>query len=205
MAFVVEDGTGLELANALVDVAGFRSYHTDRGRNTSSISDTDVQTAIVRATDYMEQRFGARYRGERSTSEQGLSFPREGLRDDRGVAVEGTPIIAQRACNEYSLRAILYKELAPDPTLAAGTQDISDADNPVRGSAQSSGVVKSKERKLGPMSTKTMFEGHSDLFSLSSRASQSGMTSGIYIPEYPTADLWMDTLLSNRGGKLKRV
>lgn len=205
MAFTVEDGTGLEEANALVSVAEFRAYHTDRGRDTSSILDPDVETAIVRSTDFMEQRFGSRYRGTRSSSTQALSFPRNELRDELGELIEGTPVLAKRACNEYALRAILYRELAPDPSLAAGTQDLSDVSSQVRGSAESSGVVKAKERKLGAMSTKTMFEGHSDLFQIASRSPQSSMTSGIYIPEYPTADMWVERLLSNRGGKIRRA
>ena len=58
MAFTLETGSGLELANAYIDVTFFDDFHTDRGRDISALNATIVETAIVRATDYIDKRFG---------------------------------------------------------------------------------------------------------------------------------------------------
>lgn len=62
MAFVVEDGTGIASANAYITVQQFKDYHADRG-NTLTGGSGDQQKAIVKATDYIDKRFGRRFKG----------------------------------------------------------------------------------------------------------------------------------------------
>lgn len=117
MALTVEDGTGVSDANGYIDVDFFKSYHDDRGRDYSSHADTAIEQAIVRATDYIEQRWADRFKGTRADpGEQPLSFPRDGLRDRDGAKVEGVPTKLKQATAEYAWRALENEDdLWPDP------------------------------------------------------------------------------------------
>lgn len=67
MVFKVEDGTGVPGANALATEAFVTAYLADRGRSEENGWDDAIsserETAIVRATDYIEQRWGDRFLG----------------------------------------------------------------------------------------------------------------------------------------------
>lgn len=65
MAFIVEDGSGVYNANAYMSVADVTTYLTERARNTawSAATTANQQAAIIEATDYIEQRFGRRFKG----------------------------------------------------------------------------------------------------------------------------------------------
>ena len=118
MAFVVENGTGLANANAYITVAFYRAHHTDRGRDVSAQTDEQVQGFIVRGTDYVERRFGSRYKGERTTLVQSLGLPRTGMTFD-GVTYppDAIPALFQMGIAEYALRAAKYADLSPDKPL----------------------------------------------------------------------------------------
>ena len=128
MAFVVEDGTGVANANSLCAVAFADAYFTDRG----IIAWTGVtgvkQSALIRATDYIETRFGQKFQGELAAEDQELSWPRANVGADAIV-----PSSIQKAVAEYALRA-LTTTLAPDPV-------VSDTGR----------IVKSTSSKLGPI------------------------------------------------------
>lgn len=67
------------------------------------------RAAIVRATDYLERRWGGRFRGEPSTSTQGLHWPASSAYlcvAGTYEKLEGVPVQVQRACAEYALRAL---------------------------------------------------------------------------------------------------
>ena len=114
MAFTVEDETGLPEANAYVTVAEFKAYWDDRGFDYSSFTDPDdFQVAIIKATDYIENRFRTRFKGSREFEDQSLSFPRLRLYDEDGRLVTGLPIRLKHATSEYTKRA-LSAELSPD-------------------------------------------------------------------------------------------
>ena len=50
MAFTLEDGSGVEGANAYIDVSFYRDHHTDRGNTAhSDFTDTDTMAGIIRA------------------------------------------------------------------------------------------------------------------------------------------------------------
>lgn len=65
MAFKVENGSGVVKANAYGTVQGFRDYHVDRGVDVSGLSDSHIQSLLVKATDYIDTRWGASFKGER--------------------------------------------------------------------------------------------------------------------------------------------
>ena len=67
MSLVVETGAGVRGANAYVNAAYVTAYLTARGRETEnswSTADSAVQEAgIVAATDYVDKRFGPKFKG----------------------------------------------------------------------------------------------------------------------------------------------
>ena len=94
MALNVETGSGLSNANALISLAKCKEYWSRRGRPLDSYSDEDVEGAIVRATDYVSNRFA--YKGYRTrrrnyanpSATQSLEWPREGVTDLRDFDIE---------------------------------------------------------------------------------------------------------------------
>jgi len=109
MAFVVETGAGVAGANSLCSVAFADAYFAERGI-TAWTGDTNAvkQPALIRATDYIETRFGLRFKGSKSNDDQALSWPR----DDVAIL----PPAISKAAAEYALRA-LTQTLAPDPVI----------------------------------------------------------------------------------------
>lgn len=112
MAFTLEDGTGVVGANAYIDVTFFKDYHKDRGTIISAGSG-DIQTAIVRATDYIERTND--FIGTIASSEQGLKWPRINVADERGASLADTvPEAVQQACAEYAKRELDGNSLYQD-------------------------------------------------------------------------------------------
>jgi hypothetical protein len=179
MAFTVEDGTGLTTANAYVSVEFCNTYHSERGHSGWSGSSTSKQRAIVRATDYVDKRFGRRFRGYRTSGDQALEWPRYDAFDEDRQTLSGTydavPRQLQKAVAEYALRAL---------ALIAGT----DADL-APDSGESTGDVIEESVTVGPISESKRYA------SAQSRAAQSSVVSDSKIPEYPAADLWVEELL----------
>lgn len=112
MAFVVESGVGLSNANAYLSVADFKSYHDDRGQSYASYSDSQIQYAIIKATDYLDYRFT--FIGIRRLETQSLEWPRLNAFYSDGRMASLVPVEVQEACAEYAFRA-LSATLAPDP------------------------------------------------------------------------------------------
>lgn len=110
MAFVVEDGSAKADANSYASIAEADSYFADRGNTSWTGADAVKQAALVKATDYIEGRFGQRFIGAKKTITQALAWPRTGAADFAYTAI---PVGLRRACCEYAVRA-LSAELAPD-------------------------------------------------------------------------------------------
>lgn len=195
--FTVEDGSGVSGANAYIAVQFFRDHHDSRGRDTSSILDAGVQTAIVRATDYVDQRFSRVYRGYRQMKAQGLEWPRLSAFDDDDYLLDDVPAQLQKAVAEYALRAHVLFELAPDAPRTAPSQNFSDLANVVTGTAQASGIITRQERQVGPLQTVDAYMTNAEVQALlrDRDANASGLVSGLFIPQYPTADLWLQEIL----------
>ena len=73
MPLIVQTEEALPNANSYGSAQEFRDYHSARGRQVSA-SDSAVEAALVRATDYLDLRF--RYVGRRKTKEQPTQWPR---------------------------------------------------------------------------------------------------------------------------------
>jgi hypothetical protein len=75
-ALIVEDGTGLEDADAYCDVDFVRSYFEDRGDAVfASETDTILTTCIRRATQFFDIEWGPRANGVPTNLLQSLVFP----------------------------------------------------------------------------------------------------------------------------------
>lgn len=107
MTFKAEDGTGLPDANSYVTVAEADQYFLDRAVTTWVGTQTEKEAALIKATDYIDGRFGARFVGIKKTEVQALEWPR------LETVASGIPIKLKYACMEYAIRA-LTKPLAPD-------------------------------------------------------------------------------------------
>lgn len=158
MAFTVEDGTGVAGANAYIAVAYADAYFAERGITAWTGSNTVKEQAIVKATDFIETRWGDRFLGspEFLDPRQPLGFPRLELYDRAGQLVEGIPEKLKKATAEYALRA-LSGELMPDPVT-----DTSGA------------MVIGNRQKVGPIETEVTYA-----------ASSQGST---VLKPYPAAD-----------------
>jgi hypothetical protein len=124
MALIVEDGTGKSDAESFIAVADATTYHAARGNAAwaALASDTVREQMLRKATDYMEQVYRQRWKGQRVTATQALSWPRAWVsRDDYyrtgsvpPDSIDGSfyypsdevPAEVARACAELALRAI---------------------------------------------------------------------------------------------------
>lgn len=132
MALVVQNASGTQAgADAYVTVAQFKTYHTARGRDYSAYDDTAIEQAIVRATDYLDDRFS--FIGEPASTDRSTEWPRHYAYDRYDDYVEGVPVEVIEATHEYAFIA-LSADLIPTP----------DRD----GSGQ---TVQSKSETVGPI------------------------------------------------------
>lgn len=199
MALVVEDGGGNSLANAYISVAYADTYHSDRGHTNWTGTNEQKEASIIRATDYLDKRFGRKFRGTRQSKSQALEWPRLDALDNDGYLLAGedeVPRNLQKACAEYALRALTLGELSPDPLSPVPSQNNSSS------AAQStdviSGFVKAKTEKVGPIETSTEYETSSQTSTNSpNRSGQSILTQDQFLPQYPAADLWIEELIKN--------
>ena len=190
MAFVVEDGTRKSDANAYLSVEQFEDHHIDRGVASiveGDYIDSEKQAAIVNATDYIDKRFGRRFRGWRSTAAQALEWPRTDAYDDDDYLLQDVPNQLIKAGAEYALIVLqLGRNLAPIP----GTSfPITDPNTGTTDSSASTSVTRSTE-KVGPIEDTKEYGSATD----SNRPMVSTGNTIQNIPEYPQADLWIEEL-----------
>jgi hypothetical protein len=77
MAHIIEDGTGVALANAYIGLAEASVYHSTRNNAAwAAATESQQDAAIVAATDYIDRRFGARFQGRKQFV--GTAFPAVG-------------------------------------------------------------------------------------------------------------------------------
>lgn len=188
MAFVVEDGTGLANANAYVSVAFCDSYFADRDNEDWDLVD-NKQAMIVRATDYINSRFGAGWIGQQEfPGVQALDWPRKSnmttspyyngfvtYASDPTFPTDIVPVALQKACAEYALRAN-NGSLAPDPT-----------------ASESGLAVVELTEDVGPIKTTTKFA-----------TTGQGSTVNPF-PAYPLADALLRPLLKGTASGLVRA
>jgi len=103
MAFVAEDGTGLELANSYADVSFADSYFTDRNI-VEWENVTNKESLLIRATDFIDTKYKAKFVSTKLLQTQGLAFPRVNY---------GVPIDVKKATVLLALSS-KSSELLPD-------------------------------------------------------------------------------------------
>jgi len=195
---------GADNANAYADVSFVDSYHSDRGNTAwATFAQADRESAVIRATDYIDKRFGKRFRGFRNSKEQALEWPRLNAFDDDGYLLSGAdeiPRNLKEAMAEYALRALAYMVLAPDPPLPVPEQDMTDPTF-TRETDVVTGEVTRKRDKVGPLEEERWFETRAQVIARSlgagSRSVQSSLLNDFNIPEYPEADLWIEELIQS--------
>lgn len=116
MTLILEDGTGIDNANAYTDAAAFKIYHKDRGKEFSA-GTSEIDKAIIRATDFIDRKYGGRFKGVKEfATENELEFPRLKLFNRAGILVTEIPTKLAWATAEYAFRA-LTEELFLTPTI----------------------------------------------------------------------------------------
>ena len=87
--FIVEDGTGLQNANAYVSVEEFKDYWNMRNIDLAQKTDAEIEACIIIATQYIDKTF--KYIGSKSTNEQSLQWPRSYAYNLEGYVYSGLP------------------------------------------------------------------------------------------------------------------
>ncbi len=203
--FLVEDGTGIDTANAYDSVADVAQYHLNAGNDYwATVSMADQQTAIVRATSFIDKRFAFRFRGTRRRRTQGLAWPRLGAYDNDGFYIDNVPPQVLKAMAEYAMRAAFFNVLAPDVPKPVPAQNMKV--NPASAPGDViTGQVRNKIKKIGPIEVETQYITNAEIMERwknggQSRAVQSSIVNDFFIPEYPEADLWIEALLRSPFG-----
>lgn len=137
MALTLQDDSGtVTNANTYIDVAAFRAYHADRGNDVSAYDDTKVGQALIRARDYLDQRFkyiGFRFRG---VNFQSTEWPRYNAYGRDDLLIVGVPREVKDAQAEYALRA-LTMTLNPDIQRDLSGRQVTSIDKELAGMKQS--------------------------------------------------------------------
>ncbi len=201
MAFTVETGTGITGANAYDSVVNIDTFHADQGMTTwNDFTTPEKEQAIVRASFYIDKRFGRRFVGVRALKEQGLEWPRMSAFDQDGFLLSGIDEVPRqllKACAEYAVRAAVCGILAPDPPLPVPKQD--PADMGTRPDQEETGQLTRHKEKVGPLEEDKWFETTSQVIGRNLAAGATGVKSSLVndflIPEYPEADMWLEELL----------
>jgi hypothetical protein len=117
MALIVEDGTIVAGAESYITVADATAYFAARGNTAWSglASDTLREQALRKGTDYMEATYGLRWKGDRVSELQALSWPRSGAYAN-GFLIDSdaVPLPVRFACAELAVRASTA-DLLSDP------------------------------------------------------------------------------------------
>lgn len=177
MAFVVEDGSGKVDATAYIDVAFADDYFTDRGNTVwSALSEANKQISIIKATDFIDKRFGTEFSGHPDNRDQRLQWPRDGASKRQGwwIQSDEIPNELKWATAEYALQAAIAGDLIE------------------QGETEPTAAPKIGETiKVGPVTVSERFADNSS----KTRVSGVDVISDSSIPEYPAADLIISHLL----------
>lgn len=123
MAFVPETGAGLSDANSYTSVATADAYFTLRGNTTWSGASTSAkQIALVEASKYITDTYGANWRGSVTSTTQALDWPRGGVIDGDTQIQYDSDVIPTRlneATSELAVRRIAGTDLRPDMDASA--------------------------------------------------------------------------------------
>jgi len=116
MALVVEDGTIVADADSYVALADATAYHAALGNSGWTGTDEVKEQALRKATMFVDNRYGARFKGTRVEKTQSLAWPRSDVADVDGFDVDDDEIPAalKKAVMEAALRVVQGTDLSPD-------------------------------------------------------------------------------------------
>lgn len=77
--FKAETGQGLEDANSYASVQDFKDWAALRPRVTVPENDSDIEKALVAATDWIDGNFARFFKGSQQLAMQALQWPRSGI------------------------------------------------------------------------------------------------------------------------------
>lgn len=189
MTITVEDGTGLAGADAYISEADADTYFASVGNATWSGADTSAkEQAIVKATRYMEKRFGNKWKGTIASSTQALGWPRDYVYDERGTELDDqVPTAIAHACAEYAVQAILHGDLIP-PVI----YPVAD------GAPVPFGRINRKVEKVGPVYEETYYStGGAEATRV---GSGSALVDANRMVQYPEADFLVGPFLRSTKG-----
>ena len=149
MALIVEDGSIVAGAESYISVTDADAYFLARSNAAWAALDTTAKEAALRkGTDYMEARY--RWRGERVSDTQALSWPRSCVYVD-GVllASDAVPEAIRRACAELAVRASAA-DLAPDVGAQVKSETVGPISVTYADGARQTDAYKAVDAMLGP-------------------------------------------------------
>lgn len=149
MAFVVQDPDAPKTdANGYITVQEFKDYHDDRG-NGYTATDTEIEQAIVRATDYIDARWT--FAGSREDADQSTECPRSGVYDpDTSWEVDGYPDELKEACAEYAMSTA-------DGTSLYASSNVDTTGRAVKSVRKKADVLEKETEYFGPTSSNKVF------------------------------------------------
>lgn len=200
MAIIVEDGTLVTDANAYITVAFFRAWHAARGiaaasADSGAYTTALIEAAIVKATDYVDKRFGTKFVGTLRDREQSLMWPRSDAWTNQGDYIQTSTIPKElkRGVVEYALIALKLGDLLPLPAPSFNAVDPDTGETTVA----KGGLVQRESQKVGPIEEETWYNQEQWRLVLEGRApgAMSDMSSLVNLPEYPVADEWLKPIV----------
>lgn len=117
MALIVEDGTGLATAESYISVADFKAYCDAHGLSYAGKTDTQIEQALRRATQWIDATYSVRFDGYRVAELQALLWPMSGLIDRGGYGIPSDAVPRQivSATAEAGVRELASPQsLSPD-------------------------------------------------------------------------------------------
>lgn len=141
MALVVQSDEGdVTGANSYISYEYFEEYLADRNVDIGTPADEVVEAALIRATEYIDNRF--RFVSRRLDPEQTTAWPREYAYNLDGDHVEGIPTVIKYATAEYALVVVQGGALWTTPTTVADP---------------SGRLVEEKEQRVGSLLERTKY------------------------------------------------
>jgi hypothetical protein len=138
MALILQNATGSQAgANAYATYAEFTAWHDERGIDYSSFDQTGIEQAIIRATDFLDQRYP--YLGKLYVETQTTAWPRSGVYSPGGTLLAGLPLALKRATFELAFRALSGPLWRDAPTDESGR------------------IISRKKEKVGPLEEETEY------------------------------------------------
>jgi len=135
MSLVVEDGSGKSNADSYVTLEGCDEYHASMGNTAWVVDNEDAdniaarETAIRKATAFIDRKYNGRFLGRRQGTSQALMWPRWNAIDEDGFVIEDVPDAVKYATCEAALRAFQGMDLMPD--MERGGQVIQETIGPI--------------------------------------------------------------------------